>query len=347
MADTPVVAVTPDVSPAPVATPAPQEPAVADVSWSNLFATSNESSSPSPQAVAPVAEPQAAPVAAPQAPVQADPITQPFLTAGQTVYKTAEEAQSGIAHKDNIIAQLRSQAIQTTGIDPLTGQQVGYPQNVQQPGYGQPQYPQGQWQQPQYQPQQFQQPVSYLQNQQQYALDLRQAVDAGDNARYFAIQQQLIDERLNATVGMYGPMLQQVARSNAVETVAQQIPEFKAFFGSEGYRQALQAAPPVLAQAIAQAEQNPGMASQLPDLYKLVYGQNQTRILSEALKKQTQSAQPQGQVRPTAAPAHATPGAQVTAVTTSQNIMGMDKDAVAARKAYLDSFEKSGRDGKL
>lgn len=326
---------TPVVTPQAPAAPTVTTDSVADVSWSKLFdeqtapTGDTSQSAPAQQAPTVAVTPQAPQATAQPTPTAPDAVQQPFLKAGESIYMSAEDAAKGVEQKDLLITQLRNYAIQQTGVDPITGRQVQQPQ---QPQYGQPQG------QPNYGPQQ---PVSYLQNPNQYYVDLKKAVDTGDQAGYARIQQQYFAEVAQSQFGAYAPILQNVQVNNAVASVSQQIPDFVTFKGSDAYKATLQANP-TLAQAVQASEQQPQFAHQLPDLYKMVYALNQNIVLSQAMKaQQTTAANSANVARPTAAPTHATPGPQVV-----QN-QGNFRTDDAARKALIESFEKSGRDGKI
>jgi len=286
-------------------------------------AVNGDVSSQTPQAPAPNTATPTTPAVTPQAAPTVDPSTEPFLRAGETVYKSKEDAAVGMSQKDTLIAQLRDYAIQQTGVDPITGRQVARPQ-YQGQSQGQPQ-----------------QPVSYLQNGAQYFADLKKAVDSGDQNGYARIQQQYFAEVAQQQFGMYGPVLQGTIVNNALAAVSREIPEFGQFRSSEAYKATLNRTPTLL-NAIQQAEQNPAMADSLADLYRMTWQLNNADVLSKAFKaQQTNAANPQNAARPTAAPTHATPGPQVPQV--PQNFRTDD----AARKALIQQFESSGRDGKI
>src|SRR5574338_242928 len=178
-----------------------------------------------------------------------------------TVYKTAEDAVEGIAHKDNLIAQMREESIKRTGYDPIAKKQVSQPETHRTP---EPQASSNQ-------------PVVYSQSPKQFWDDLVTAAQKGDYESYMRIQAQLVNEQF----APYAPMIAGFARTAAAEQVSSQFPEFKKFYHSDQYDKTLNAIP-LLKEAIGAAESNPQMAQQLEQLYKAAYLAAQGLRLSEA-----------------------------------------------------------------
>lgn len=245
------------------------------------------------------------------------------LRAGESVYRSVEEAQRGIEHKDSLINLLRNQAIQQTGVDPLTGQRVG--QAGQQIPQGQPQAP-----------------TRYLDNPNQYAKDLTEAAQmgaqTGDYSRYHSIQRQLQSEQMNEQFAPFMPVLQSFVETSAVQQVAAVKPEFSKFYNSPEFKKTLDANP-LLKMGIENAKQNPALANQLPELYKQVYtvAENESlrRQLAEFQKAQQLQTSNAQNVRPTAQPTTLQP--QTT------TINGADPRTDAeARKAMLKALEAKG-----
>lgn len=193
------------------------------------------------------------------------PSTQPpeqlFLkTATGTVYRTPEDAVSGIEHKDNLINELREFAIAKTGYDPVTKKQVRQPE---------PSRPEPTQSSPN-------QPVVYSQNPKQYWDDQVAAAQKGDYDAYLRIQAQLMNEQF----APYAPIVATFARTSAIEQVSNQYPEFRKFYGSDQYTKTLNAIP-LLKQAIEAAESNLQASQQLDNLYKTAYLAAQGLRLSE------------------------------------------------------------------
>src|SRR5271166_5710211 len=92
----------------------------ADQDWDSLF--------PNPETQTALT-PQASQGTTPQQQPQAQ--SQPFLKAGETVYNTAEDAVTGVAHKDSEIAKYRS-FLKANGVDPNTMQRAQAQSQVQQ-----------------------------------------------------------------------------------------------------------------------------------------------------------------------------------------------------------------------
>src|SRR5271166_354558 len=180
---------------------------------------------------------------------QIDAQNQYYLKADKTVYKTADEAIKGINHKDEIIArdkatieQLRQRYVLTTGIDPITGQPVGQPQQTNA------------------------QSLDYSRNPDKYLDDLAKAAQGGKPSDYAQVQGKFIDDRL----APLAPLIAQVARQQAITEASKINPEIGKFVGTEQYDKTMQYNPD-LANAIATAEQNSQFHSRLPGLYKLAH----------------------------------------------------------------------------
>lgn len=315
-----------------------------DAPFSQLFGSENGNVTPTtaPQADAipqtPPVQPQGDPQVTPQ-PQQPQPQTaqqqmqQAFelRTKTGTVYKSVDDAVKGIEHKDSLISQLRQTVIEATGVDPLTGQPTD--QQFQQP-YGQP------YGQPNM-PQQMGNPEdSYLQNPQKYFQDLYAAYQTNDPNKYFAVQQRLIEEKTMAQFAPVVPVIQRFALQGSVDQVASTLPEFKGFYGSQGYKETLQQFP-ALAQAIQVSEQNLNFSHQLPDLYKMVYSLHQANRLPELIRQQQQSAPTTPQVppaRPTASPSALTPP-QPVQINRNTNLASDSN----ARKSIIEQFENAGK----
>lgn len=212
----------------------------------------------------------------PAATTPAEPL---IKTKTGTVYKSVDDAISGIEHKDALIAQLRDQIKTQTGNDPLTQRKPA---------------PTG--------------PKSYLEDQEQYFDDIAKAVTEKNTKAYMEAQQKLIWDSL----GPLAPTITALSKANAERIVSTQIPEFKGFLESDNYSQ-LATEAPLLADAIRAAELNPQAASQLPELYKVAYLVSQGRRVPELVKNvrvETPS-QPRPTVHSTQVPPPATTGQPV------------------------------------
>jgi hypothetical protein len=323
-------------------TPAPSATdAGLDVPFAQLFGggpqdvtptTSAPTTPETPQVTAtadPIA-PQTQDGPAPQSTSQSLPQAFELKTKTGTVYKSMDDAVSGIEHKDTLISQLRQFAMERTGIDPLTGQpvapQVPYPH---QPQMQQPQQMQPQMGQPQ-------QPQGYLNNPQQYFSDLYEAYSNNDPQKYFATQQRLIEEQTQAQYAPYIGMLMEQSKTNAVAKVGNEVKDFGQFYGSNAYRETLQKFP-ALANAISVSENNAQYVHQLGDLYKMVHQLHQAATLPELIKQQQAAIPPQQPVRPTTQATHVTPPQQI-AVPRNPNLTDDSQ-----RRAVIEAFEKSGK----
>ncbi len=231
-----------------------------DLPFDDLFSgDGNQPASP-----AAVAQPQAV---TPPAPVPPATTNDTFLKAGNTVYKTREEAERSLAYKDEVVERLRNLEIQRTGIDPLTGKVV-------------PREPQG--------------PVNYTQNPDKYLEDLFNAATKKDPGKYVEAQQRLIFD----TLGPLQPVIADFTKQQAVANVCQEIKDFAAFRGSADYTATLEALPE-LAGAIQLAESDMNFASRLPQLYKTAYWATHGRKTPELVAAAAQAAAVQPATPPT------------------------------------------------
>lgn len=185
---------------------------------------------------------------------QTTTVEEPFLkTATGTVYKSADDAVKGIEHKDALIQKLRQDAIERTGIDPVTGQPVHKDTA----------------------------PINYTQDGDKFLSDLAAAAKKGDTTAYTKVQEKFVQDVL----APYAPIITGFARTQAVEQVANEISGFRDFVRSDEMKQTLEENPP-LKQAIEIAEANPAAAGQLGDFYKMAYKLNLARKLPETVRAQ-------------------------------------------------------------
>lgn len=249
-----------------------------------------------------VSDPAPAPAAAP---VATNPDA-PFLKAGSTVYKTAEDAAKGIEEKDRVITTLRSQFQERFGVDPLKDPlpPVARPDSKV--------------------------PADYLNNPDKYFQDIVEAARSGDPARYRDTQAQFIGQ----LVAPYVQTIGQYAKTYATTEVAKEFPDFPSIQASEAWKAALDRVP-TLKQAISVAESDPRGASQLKDLYSVAYlatrGLKSGESAKIAPQTQTASTPPVGSQ---ALPAPQTSGAP----------SGLDMGSKASRQAFIAAFEAAGKD---
>ena len=211
--------------------------------------------------VATTPEPRTTPSPEPQAPVATQEDF--FLkTPTGTVYKTREDAATGVAHKDELIETYRRQITQLTGVDPASNRQAA------------PQAPAN---------------VRFSENGEAYVKALSEAYEQKDWNKYVRVQQQLMMEGLEPAL----PYVQSSIKSDAIGRVEAEIPDFRKFVGGADYQKALEAEP-LLKDAIARAESDFGMAENLPGLYRMAYRTSQSLKLPEILaqSKQPAPAQP-------------------------------------------------------
>src|SRR5581483_8469419 len=140
----------------------------------------------------------------PQEPPQATPPTEAdFIRAGQTVYRTREDAEKGI-DPDELKPRPKAPEPTTT---PEPPSQFKYYQN----------------------PKMFD--------------ELSEAVKAQDKVRYQQILEQHNLEQMNAVFAPVAPYIAEVARQRAVRQVADEVPDFTQFINSQGYRETLKSLP--------------------------------------------------------------------------------------------------------
>lgn len=232
-----------------------------------------------------------------------------FLKGDKSVYKTQEDAAKGINEKDALIDVLRQRYALTTGIDPITGQPVQAAQ-VQQA-----------------------QVSDYSNNPDLYMEDLYKAAKTSSSA-YRDVQQKLVMDTLKPLQ----PLVQKMAREQAVESVATEISGIDKFIGSPVYQKALDANPE-LKNAIATAETDSRFYSRLGGLYKLTYLTAQGMQLPDLLRAQqaAPAVQPNQQTpappaRPTTAQPTTPSAARETAAPNFKSIEGI-KAVIAAQEA--------------
>lgn len=177
---------------------------------------------------------------------------------GTVVYKTADDAIAGIEHKDALIAQLRQEALARTGQDPIK-------------------------------PKVNTEPDTYIENPKKYFEDIR---NAKTEQEVLAVQGRYIQEQL----APYAPLIAGMARSQAVEQVASEVPEIQKFLHSEEYKQTLEKYP-LLKNSINIGETNPQASGDLAQLYRMAYSASAGMNLSKIV--QTNSREAVAETRPT------------------------------------------------
>lgn len=266
-----------------------------DIPFDDLFASPDGGT---------VTDPATPPAAAPQVPATTTAPAEPFLKAGQSIYKSREEAERSLAYKDELIENLRQVEIRRTGIDPITQKAV-------------PVAPQG--------------PVNYRQNNGKYLEDLVAAVSKQDPSGYFQAQQKMVYDVLEPIA----PILADFTRSRAVQNVQQEIKEFGKFRTSPEYQDTLKALPELNA-AIELAERDLNFSDRLPQLYKTAYWATQGRRTPDIVQSAVQAATPPTPpARQTTQPATMSPPTQQSAAKTLSTSEG--RKAIIA--GYGDSLD--------
>ena len=273
------------------------------ITWDELFPPEPGAPAGSQGATTPQGGNQAPPTPAASQTAATNAAAFELKTKTGTVYKSIEDAQKGIEHKDALIEQLRQRYILERGIDPVTGQQV------------------------QLQP--TSQNVNYMQDRKRYVDDLTQAAQKNDSDAIWQAQTKLVSDML----APLAPVMSSFAKQQAIETLSGEIKDIREFVGSDDYNKAL-ADTPDLRDAISRAENDYQHHQRLSGLYKVAYRVSQGIRLPEILKAQPASpaAQP---VRTTTAPATLPPPQQQTA---QASLHG----GKAARQALIQQMEAQG-----
>lgn len=238
-----------------------------DIPFDELFPP--EGSQPNPQETA--GTPPSAPPQAPEF----------FLRAGNSVYKTAEDAATGVAHKDTLIDRYRAYLAEQN-IDPDTLQSKPKPT-----------------------PQSPDDPYKFLGKEGNLFDALSDAVGKRDRVGYDRAINNAVEERLNATLGPLAPLISEVAQQRAVRRVSEDAKDFGTFRYSEEF-QSVRKQIPLLDNAIKAAEGDFRMAEQLPDLYRMVYLIHQGGRKSDPVVSTAPAVNPPT-ARPTTTPSTMTP----------------------------------------
>jgi hypothetical protein len=237
--------------------------ALDDATFDSLFPSDGVSQVAAPQQPRPVAPqgPAPQPPAPQPAPVQPAAPSQPFIKAERSVYNTPEAAVEGINQKDALIENMRQRYALVTGVDPVTGKPIA-PQTAEQaPNY-------------------YNQPNKYLD-------DLYAAARQGGPEAYRDVQAKFMLDTLQPLQ----PLIQRMAKEQAVEQLSTEIPDVKEYISTPGYRKALEANSQ-LNEAISIAESDIRFHNRLPELYKTAYWTGKGMQLPDLLRQnQTQQVQ--------------------------------------------------------
>lgn len=215
------------------------------------------------------------------APATSAPAPEFFLKAGNSVYKTAEDAATGVQHKDSLISRYRGYLTEQ-GIDPDTFQTKP---KVAEPTPNDP--------------------FVYLNKGSKYFDDLSAAVAKRDPLEYERVQRTYNQEIMQAQFGSLGPLISDVAQQRAARVVSQEAPGFNEFISSESYKE-VRAKLPILDSAIKNAESNYALADQLPQLYQMAFLIAQGRVKPEPLTSTAPAVNPPT-ARQTSTPSTMTP----------------------------------------
>jgi hypothetical protein len=216
------------------------------------------------------AQPQTAtsetPSQTPQAPVQ----DQFFLrnSDGTIAYRSAEDALTGIAHKDELVKRYRDY-LDANGIDPNELRPKQQPQ-VAQPS--------------------TQVDPNSLDSGKLFD-DLAAAAQRGDKAAYGRIQEtyqrKIAQNVVENYLAPYAPLMAETARQRAIREVTKEIPDFPNFIGSDAFKRVSDSIP-IYKDMLQLGENNPEASKRLPEVYKSMYLVNQG-LSARAQVSQTQA----------------------------------------------------------
>lgn len=242
-------------------------------------------------------------------PTTAQPQAQPPATTQPETfvytYKTRDEAERGIAHKDTVIEDQKRRIAELEGRTGQTAQPA--------PPAGTPADNR-----------------TYLQRVQDA---VKRAVEGGDQSEYENVQRQFIFDALGPAV----PIFMENARALAVNQVEEEVPGFKQFLRSQEF-QKVKDTFPELKVAIDGAEGNLAYTSSLPGLYRVAHaafvGLNAKELAKQAPSVQTPAAPQQAAApRPTLTSSISEPPAPATPP---------DMNTAEGRKAIIEAMEKKG-----
>lgn len=235
----------------------------ADQDWDSLFPNPELQSASQPQVANPGTNPQQ----------QVD--TKPFLKAGDTVYNTEEDAATGLAHKDAIVAKYRNFLAQN-GYDPnalLKDDFQAAPQvrqTTQEPVRNSP--------------------YKYYGNP-NFFDEVAAAAQARDRVKYEELMSNHTREAIQATLDPWKATLAETNRFRAIRQATVETPDFGKFIEGPGYKKVLDSFP-LYKEMVQIGENDPVAAQRLPEVYKSMYliyqGMNQGQPQSQTTTSTTQ-----------------------------------------------------------
>jgi hypothetical protein len=279
-----------------------------DISFDELFSPEQTLTNPQPQVADPENDP---PKTQPQA-APAPPESFELKTSTGSVYKSKEDAIKGIEEKDTLLEKLRQEYILKMGVDPITHKPVNFGA-----GRGEPQAD-----------------ANYLQDKRKYVKDLEDAVKRNDPEAYANAQIKLLTD----TFAPLGPVINDLARERAVQSVSADVAEFAQFRKGDDYKKVLEINK-TLGSAIEAAENNYTMHNQLPELYRIAYFVSQGQRVPDLIKQATQATALAAQPTQPTRPSTMTPSAM-----TPPNVSNQPTDLSTreGRQQYIKQFKDSG-----
>jgi hypothetical protein len=188
-------------------------------------------------------------------------------TDGTIAYRSAEDALTGIAHKDELVKRYRDY-LDANGIDPNELKPRQQPQTVAPSTQVDP---------------------NALDSGKLFD-DLAAAAQCGDKAAYGRIQEtyqrKIAQNVVENYLAPYAPLMAETARQRAIREVTKEIPDFPSFIGTEAFNRVRDSIP-IYKDMLQLGENNPEASRRLPEVYKSMY------LISQGLNRQAQNSQPQ------------------------------------------------------
>ncbi len=174
---------------------------------------------------------------------------QVFLKAGDTIYKTAEDAIAGTAHKDELIANYR-RFLTEQGVDPNTLQKTA------------------QQSQSQAEPQRNS-PYKYYGNP-NFFDEVATAAATRDKVKYEQLMASHTQEAIQATLDPWRATLAETSRNRAIRQASAEVPDFQKFIDGPGFKKVADTFP-LYKEMVQIGENDPVAAQRLPEVYKSMY----------------------------------------------------------------------------
>jgi hypothetical protein len=153
---------------------------------------------------------------------------------------------------------------------------------------------------------------------------------------------QFVYEVVQSAVGPYMPVVQNVGKQQALESVSRDIPEFRKFYGGEEYQKVLDSRPK-LASYIQTLEGNPTLQEDLAEQYRDAWNESQVKKLAELASKPAPAPQtptPRTPLQPKTPTFNQEPNDGMRKSTANQVKPGLATSQ--ARKLLIEELERRG-----